>query len=89
MQNSAGSLVATTNTTSHQLIAADLRFLIAQVETSMRLIEAATAPGDELSGSSDVFVLDDVTPHYATASAALEACKSCLGLALQSLSESD
>ena len=55
----------------------------------MRLIEAAMAREGELPGSSDAFVLDDVTPHYATASAALEACKSCLGLALQSLSESD
>lgn len=56
----------------------------------MRLIDAAMEHEDErdVAGSADVFVLDDVTPRYATASAALNACRAGLGHALQSLSES-
>jgi alkylation response protein AidB-like acyl-CoA dehydrogenase len=92
MLNSAGTplLVATTETDSHQLIAADLRALIAQIEISTRLIDAAMEQRDEsgVIGVVDVFVLDDVTPRYATASAALNACRAGLGHALQCLSES-
>jgi hypothetical protein len=104
MLNFAGTppLVATAETDSRQLIAADLRALITRIESSMRLIDAAMmetgsletgllekglAPGDP-AGSTDIFVLDDVTPRYATASAALNACRAGLGHALQCLSES-
>ncbi|MCP3461844.1 hypothetical protein [Bradyrhizobium sp. CCGUVB23] len=57
------------------MIAADLRSLIAQIETGMRLIEAAITLEDACDppGSTEIFVLDDVTPRYATASAALGA----------------
>ena len=81
--------VAAAVSDSRQLIAADLRSLIAQIETSMRLIEAAITLVDACDppGSTDVFVLDDVTPRYATASAALGACRVGLDLALESLSE--
>ncbi|WP_312015597.1 hypothetical protein [Bradyrhizobium liaoningense] len=61
------------NSDSHQLIAADLRNLIALVEGGIRPIEAAMmreAGGDQ-AGSIDVVVLDDVTPCYATARAEL------------------
>ena len=94
MLNFAGTppLVATAETDSRQLIAAELRSLIARIETSMRLIDAAmdTEDGrrDRGYGSADIFVLDDVTPRYATASAALNACRAGLGHALQYLSES-
>jgi len=92
MQNFAGTplLVATPETDSRQLIAADLRSLIARIETSMRLIDAAMEQDDDESAmiSADIFVLDDVTPRYATASAALNACRAGLGHALQYLSES-
>ncbi|GLR91983.1 hypothetical protein [Bradyrhizobium iriomotense] len=89
MQNLAGTdpVVAATISDSRQLIAADLRSLIAQIDTSIRLIEAAITLEDtcDPSGSTDVFVLDDVTPRYATASAALGACRVGLDLALESL----
>ncbi len=92
MLNFAGTtlLVATPETDSRQLIAADLRSLIARIETSMRLIDAAMEQDDDESAmiSADIFVLDDVTPRYATASAALNACRAGLGHALQYLSES-
>jgi len=82
--------VATSEVESRELIAADLRLLIAQIETSMRRIAAAMDQehaGDPES-SSDVFILDDVTPRYASASAALAACRAGLRQALQCLSES-
>ncbi|WGD52852.1 hypothetical protein QA641_02575 [Bradyrhizobium sp. CB1650] len=96
MPNSASTPPATLRETdSHQLIAADLRSLIARIEVSMRLIDAVMAQEDMAqedncnpAGSTDVFVLDDITPRYATASAALIACRAGLGTALQCLLES-
>jgi hypothetical protein len=91
MLNFAGTPlpVATPEADSRQLIAADLRSLIARIETSMRLIDAAMEQDGDGSAmiSADIFVLDDVTPRYATASAALNACRAGLGHALQCLSE--
>ena len=92
MQNLAGTdpLVAAPSGDIRQLIVADLRSLIAQIESSMRLIETAMAQdaGGDDPGSIDVVVLDDVTPRYATATAALGACRAQLDLALQTLSDS-
>ncbi|WP_298871226.1 hypothetical protein [uncultured Bradyrhizobium sp.] len=100
MLNYAGTppLVAMADTDSRQLIAAELRSLIARIEISMRLIDAAMTSEDmetdddsaSLSadpGSSEIVVLDDVTPRFATASAALNACRAELGHALKKLSE--
>ena len=92
MHNLAGTepVVTAPNGDSRQLIVADLRSLIAQIETSMRQIEIMMSQANkaEEAGSADVFVLDDVTPRYATATAALGACKAGLDLALRGLSES-
>lgn len=97
MLNLAGipPLIATLETDSRQLIADDLRSLIARIEISMRLIDAAMERADmarehdsAVVGSTDIFVLDDVTPRYATASAVLNACRAGLGHALQGLSGS-
>lgn len=86
----APPLVATSDADSQQLIAADLRLLIAQIEASMRRIAAAMDQehSNDPEGSTDVFILDDVTPRYATANADLNACRTGLGHALQCLSES-
>lgn len=88
-------LAAIAETDSRQLIAAELRSLIARIEISMRLIDAAMTsedmePDDDgvIAGSSEVVVLDDVTPRFATASAALNACRAELSHALQNMSES-
>ncbi|MBR0786719.1 hypothetical protein [Bradyrhizobium iriomotense] len=93
MLNYAGTppLAAMADADSRQLIAAELRSLIARIDLSMRLIDAAMPPEDNsaIAGSSEIFVLDDVTPRFATASAALNACRAELDLALQQLSESD
>ncbi|MBR0691291.1 hypothetical protein JQ612_32120 [Bradyrhizobium manausense] len=96
MLNYAGTppLAAMAETDSRELIAAELRSLIARIEISMRLIDAAMEPEDDRAvvsadlGSTEIVVLDDVTPRYATASAALNACRAELGQALQNLSES-
>jgi hypothetical protein len=101
MLNYAGSppLAAMAETDSRQLIAAELRSLIARIEISVRLIDAAMTSKDmesdddsailsAISGSTEIVVLDDVTPRYATASAALNTCRAELGHALQKLSES-
>lgn len=84
--------MALPETDSRQLIAADLR-AITRIASSMRLIDEAMmesgmletgtletglAHGDP-AGSADIFVLDDVTPRYAMASAALSACRAGLG----------
>jgi hypothetical protein len=101
MPNYAGTLplAAMAETDSRQLIAAELRSLIARIEISVRLIDAAMTSEDKepegdsailsaISGSTEIVVLDDVTPRYATASAALNNCRAELGHALQKLSES-
>jgi hypothetical protein len=96
MLNYAGipPLAAMAETDSRQLIAAELRSLIARIEISMRLIDAAMEPADDsaisgaILGSTEIVVLDDVTPRYATASAALNVCRAELGNVLQNLSES-
>lgn len=97
MLNYAGTppLAVMADADSRQLIAAELRSLIARIDLSARLIDAAMKPEDiepvydgANAGSADIFVLDDVTPRYATASAALNACRAELGHALQQLSES-
>ncbi|MBR0955106.1 hypothetical protein [Bradyrhizobium canariense] len=91
MLNLAGTppLVAMPEVESRELIAADLRMQISQIETSMRRIATAMdrEHGSDPEGSADVFVLDDVTPRYATALAALDACRAGLGHALECLSE--
>lgn len=96
MLNHAGTppLAAMAETDSRQLIAAELRSLITCIDISMRLIDAAMEPEhdnaivDVVSGSTEIVVLDDITPRYATASAALNVCRAELGQALQKLSES-
>jgi hypothetical protein len=69
-------------------IASDLASLIAQVQASMNLIEAAIAreaPLGNQETSADVVVLDDVTPRYVNANAALNSCRAGLGVALHFL----
>jgi hypothetical protein len=69
-------------------IVSHLASLIDHVQTCTKLIESAIGseafPGDEYL-APDVAVLDDVTPRYATASAALNTCRSSLGMALRCL----
>lgn len=68
-----------------QAIVSDLVSLIERVEASVRLIEAAIAKetcfGDQET-AGNVVVLDDVTPRYVMANAALSRSQASLGAAL-------
>jgi hypothetical protein len=68
----------------HHSIVSDLVSLIEHVQSSMRLLESAIAtessPGRQ-EAAGNVIVLDDLTPRYQSARAALCACNAGLGLA--------
>ena len=68
-------------------IVADMMSLIIHVQASTRLIETEIKRnrGDDGSETADIVILDDVTPCYTAAHAALSACNAGLDAALQSL----
>jgi len=77
---------------AHRAVVADLVSLIELVQTSLRLIERAIAREQSLGSqesSAEVIVLDDVSPRYLRAAAALQTCEANLGAALHSLLDSD
>ncbi|WP_213736074.1 hypothetical protein [Bradyrhizobium sp. dw_411] len=66
-------------------ILSNLRSLLEQVNAAMKLIEAAIANEAATSHpdmATNVVVLDDVTPRYVRANAALSTCNAGLGVAL-------
>jgi hypothetical protein len=73
---------------SYRSIVSDLTSLIEHVRASIRLIESAivteSSPGAP-EGTADIIVLDDITPRYVTAGAALNTCNAGLGVALHVL----
>ena len=85
MQNAAGGGTSTPTEDLHGAIVSDLMSLIAHVQASMELIEQ-TFPTEAASGyweaGANIFVLDDVTPRYASARAALKTSEAHLGTAL-------
>jgi hypothetical protein len=73
-------------TDGHRLIVSELMSLIEHVRSSMRLIESVIAtesPPDDEVMASEFVILDDVTPFYAHANAALDSCDSGLRSALR------
>ena len=71
------------------VIVSDLASLIDRVQASMKLVETTRAEQPAADAElADVLVLDDVTPLYAQASAALDACNASLTAALQFLIQS-
>ena len=91
MQNAAGDGVAQApheQNDAYRAVVSDLVGLVEHVQKSLRLIEGTiageTSPGNPES-STNVIVLDDVSPRYTTAAAALQACDVNLGIALHSL----
>jgi hypothetical protein len=72
-------------------VVSNLVGLIEHVQASLRLIEQTmvreTSPGNQ-ENTANVIVLDDVSPRYVKATAALKACESKLGIALHSLLDS-
>lgn len=74
----------------YQAVVADLASLIARVQASLAMIESAVAgeaPSSLQDLTSNIVVLDDVTPRYLKAGAALKACDAGLGIALHFLRE--
>lgn len=73
---------------AYRAVVSDLVSLIEHVQASLRLIERTIA-GDATAGgqesSANVIVLDDVSPRYMKAAAALQACDANLGAALHAL----
>ena len=73
---------------SYRSIVSDLVSLIEHVRSSIRLVESAIvreSPPVDPEGSSNIIVLDDITPRYVTAGAALNTCNAGLGVALHVL----
>ena len=91
MQNAAGYGVAQASLDQDEVyraVVSDLVSLIEHIQNSLRMIERTiareTSPGSPES-STNVIVLDDVSPRYTKAAAALQACDVNLGIALRSL----
>jgi hypothetical protein len=71
---------------NYTAIISNLRSLVEQVNAAMKLIESAIA-SEAAIGHPDtatkIVVLDDVTPGYIRANAALSTCNAGLGVALR------
>ena len=98
MRNAAGDGVAQAPhdpNAAHRAVVSDLVSLVEHVQNSLRLIEQTiaretspeTTPGSPES-STNIIVLDDVSPRYMKAASALQACDVSLGIALRSLLDS-
>ena len=92
MQNPEGGGIANQaddRNDAYRSVVSDLVSLIERVQASRRLIEEAIAREASLgSPDGDIIVLDDVTPPFVKATAALNACDKNLALALHSLLDS-
>jgi hypothetical protein len=91
MQNATGGGTSTLpedRNDFHGAIVSDLVSLIAHVHACMELIET-TIPAEVPLGyqeiGGNVVVLDDLTPRYASARAALNSCQAHLAAALRFL----
>ena len=77
---------------NHSSVVSDLMSLIDHMQASMKLLEGAIASklplGDEET-SENVVVLDDVTPCYLNANAALHTCRAGLEVTLQFLADTE
>jgi hypothetical protein len=98
MQNAAGDGVVQAphdQNATYRAVISDLVSLVEHVQKSLRLIEQTIAretspemsPGSPES-STNIIVLDDISPRYIKADAALQACDVNLGIALRSLVDS-
>jgi hypothetical protein len=76
---------------AYHSVVSDLVSLLGHVQASLKLIELAVASEtfpDHHDAASNIVALDDLTPCYAKASAALKACDANLGIALHFLLDS-
>lgn len=93
MQNAAGDGIEVQPddpNDAYRSVVSDLVSLLGHVQASLKRIESAVA-GETSPGNHDaanIIELDDVTPRYAKASAALRACDASLGITLHLLLDS-
>jgi hypothetical protein len=94
MQSAAGDGIAfgpDGQDDGYRSVVSDLVGLIEHVQASLRLIEQTmvreSSPGGQ-EHAANVVVLDDVSPRYLKAAAALKACDANLGIALDFLLDS-
>jgi hypothetical protein len=94
MQNAAGDGIEVQPDDpddAYHSVVSDLVSLLGHVQASLKRIESAvageTSPGHH-GAAANIVVLDDVTPRYAKASAALQACDARLGITLHFLRDS-
>ena len=88
MQNTAdhGSIQSDNRNDCYSSIVSNLGSPVEQVCANMKLIESAIAASlGNQETAANIIVLDDVTPRYLRANAALNACNVCLGIALDLL----
>ena len=89
MQNPEGGGIANQpdeRNNAYRSVVSDLVSLTEHVQASLRLIEQTIARETLLGHQeTDVVVLDDVTPPFVKATAALNACDANLAIALHSL----
>ena len=94
MQNAAGDGAAQPphdQNVAYRAVVSDLVSLVEHVQNSLRLIERTIegeTPAGDPESSTNIIVLDDVSPRYMRAIAALQACDVDLGDALRSLLDS-
>jgi hypothetical protein len=89
MQSATGGVQPDGQNDNHSSVVSDLVSLIEHMQASMKMLERAIARELPLAGQEvgdNVIVLDDITPCYVKANAALHACKAGLGVALHFLS---
>lgn len=76
----------------HHSIVSELVSLIEHIQAGTELLEAALARESALGNqeaATNVVILDDVTPRYVKANAALNACSAGLGVALHLLLDTE
>jgi hypothetical protein len=94
MQNAANGGIAIEpedRNDAYRSVVSDLVSLIGHVQASLTLIEQAISREISVGSqetAANVIVLDDVTPPYMSATAALKACDANLAIALRSLLDS-
>jgi hypothetical protein len=94
MQNAAGDGVAQVSydqNDAYRAVVSDLVSLAEHVQNSLRLIEqtiAGETPLGSSESSTSIVVLDDISPRFMKAAAAVQACDVNLGIALRSLLDS-
>jgi hypothetical protein len=84
-----GSVQPDSQNDNFSSVVSDLVALIEHMQASMKMLEGAIARELPLAGQEvgdNVIVLDDITPCYVKANAALHACRAGLGVALHFLS---